>query len=118
LAGPDQPEWRQLNVARLFIAVTRWLRAFSVQFVFAPNDVELWVRIRRELSGWLWQRWRDGALAGTTPDAAYYVKCDGETNPPEVRAAGLVVTEVGLAPVQPAEFVSVRLVEPRAGTGP
>ena len=49
--------------------------------------------------------WRDGALFGATPDEAFYVKCDAETNPPDIVDAGYVVCEVGIAPVKPAEFV-------------
>ena len=53
--------------------------------------------------------WRDGALFGSTPQQAFYVKCDAETNPPDVVEAGQVVVEVGIAPVKPAEFVIFRI---------
>ena len=60
--------------------------------------------------------WRDGALFGGTPDQAFYVKCDSETNPPEVIEAGQVVIEIGIAPVKPAEFVIFRISQFSAGT--
>ena len=44
-----------------------------------------------------------------TPDEAFFVKCDGETNPAEGIDAGQVVCEIGVAPVKPAEFVIFRL---------
>jgi hypothetical protein len=116
LAGADQPEWTSVGVSRLFITVTRWLAQIGGAFVFIPNDLALWVRVRRELSGRLWRLWRQGGLAGATPDAAFYVKCDAETNPPEVRDAGLMVTEIGLAPTAPAEFIVVRLVQQEGQT--
>ncbi|MFO7680570.1 MAG: phage tail sheath family protein, partial [Chloroflexota bacterium] len=53
--------------------------------------------------------WRDGALFGATPDEAFYVRCDETTNPPEVREAGMVITEIGVAIVKPAEFVIFRI---------
>ena len=53
--------------------------------------------------------WRDGALQGATPEQAFFVKCDAETNTPDEIAAGRVVIEVGLAPVRPAEFVIFRI---------
>jgi len=53
--------------------------------------------------------WRSGALFGATPGEAFYVKCDAETNPPEVVEAGRVVCEIGISPVKPAEFVVFRL---------
>jgi phage tail sheath protein FI len=111
LAGPGQAEWTSVGVCRLFLSLARWLRTTGEGFVFEPDDVQTWVRVRRELSERLWRLWRQGTLAGATPEAAFYVKCDAETNPRVVRDAGLVVTEIGLAPSVPAEFVVVRLVQ-------
>jgi phage tail sheath protein FI len=111
LAGPGDPEWTSVGVCRLFLSLARWLRATGDGFVFEPDDVQTWVRVRRELSERLWRLWRQGILAGATPEAAFYVKCDAETNPRAVRDAGQVVTEIGLAPSLPAEFVVVRLVQ-------
>ena len=60
-------------------------------------------------STFLTRVWRDGALFGATPDQAFYVKCDAETNPPEVVDAGQLIVEIGIAPVKPAEFVVFRI---------
>ena len=111
LAGPGESAWTPVGVCRLFLSLTRWLRTTGEGFVFEPDDVQTWVRIRRELSEQLWRLWRQGTLAGATPEEAFYVKCDAETNPRAARDAGLVVTEIGLAPSVPAEFVVVRLVQ-------
>jgi phage tail sheath protein FI len=56
-----------------------------------------------------------GALFGATPGEAFFVKCDAETNPPEVIEAGQVVCEVGICPTKPAEFVIFRLSQFAAG---
>jgi len=48
-------------------------------------------------------------LFGTTPEEAFYVKVDEENNPPEVRDAGQLIIEIGVAPVKPAEFVIIRI---------
>jgi hypothetical protein len=109
------PEWRYVNVRRQFLTVNRWVALNMAWAGFEPNAARLWVRISRELSGYLETLWRAGALRGATADEAFYVKCDAETNPPESREAGRVVTEVGLALVAPAEFVVVRIFH-RAGT--
>jgi len=77
--------------------------------VFEPNDLDLWQRIKRTVNGFLLGLWRDGALFGATPDQAFYVKCDEETNPPDVVDGGYVVIEIGIAPVKPAEFVVFRV---------
>ena len=77
--------------------------------VFEPNDSELWAKIRRNISAFLTNEWRNGALFGTTPQEAFYVKCDAENNPPDVRDLGQVITEIGVAVIKPAEFVIFRL---------
>ena len=81
---------------------TRWA-------VFEPNHHPLWAALRRDVSAFLTNVWRDGALVGQTPQEAFFVKCDAETNPPEVRDEGRVVTLIGIAPVKPAEFVVFQL---------
>jgi phage tail sheath protein FI len=53
---------------------------------------------------------------GSTPEEAFFVKCDAETNPPDVVDAGQVVTLIGVAPVKPAEFVIFRISQYSGGT--
>jgi phage tail sheath protein FI len=65
----------------------------------------------------LTRTWRSGALFGTSPQEAFFVKCDAETNPPDVIEAGQVVCEIGIAPVKPAEFVIFRLSQFSGGGG-
>ena len=79
--------------------------------VFEPNDMDLWERVKRTINSFLFQTWRDGALFGESSTQAYYVKCDAETNPPEVRDAGQLIVEIGIAPVKPAEFVVFRIAQ-------
>jgi hypothetical protein len=105
-----QPEWRYVNVRRLFLTLRRWIDLNMAWATLEPNTLRLWVRINRELTTYLTGLWRDGALVGGVPAEAFYVKCDAETNPPERREVGQVVTEIGLAPSAPAEFVVVRII--------
>ncbi len=109
-----EPEWRYVNVRRLFLTLRRWIDQNMVWATLESNEPRLWVRIQRELTGYLTKLWRDGALAGIAPEQAFYVKCDAETNPPELREAGEIVTEIGLAPSVPSEFIVVRITR-RAG---
>jgi phage tail sheath protein FI len=111
-----QDEWRYVNVRRLFLTVRRWLDRHMTFAAFEPNGPRLWIRIRRELTVYLTQLWLDGALVGRTPDEAFFVKCDAETNPPDGREIGQVVTEIGLAPNAPSEFIVVRIVQREATT--
>ncbi len=109
------PDWQYINVRRLFLTVLRWIERNLEDVVFEPNDFKLWVRIERELTTYLESLLRKGALQGRTPQEAFYIKCDSETNPPEMRDIGTVVTEIGLAPTKPNEFIVVRLIHGTAG---
>ena len=107
----SDPAWRYLNVRRLFNYVEESILEGTQWVVFEPNDLNLWQRVKRTLNAFLVRTWRDGALFGATPGEAFYVKCDAETNPPEVIDAGQLVVEVGIAPVKPAEFVVFRIAQ-------
>jgi uncharacterized protein len=112
----SDPAWRYLNVRRLFNYLEESIMIGTQWVVFESNDDALWARIRRTISAFLVNEWRKGALFGLTPDEAFYVKCDRETNPAEGIDAGQVVCEIGIAPVKPAEFVIFRLAQFSGGT--
>lgn len=101
--------WRYINVRRLFNMVEQSIEIGTQWAVFEPNDQRLWKRITRDLGAFLMRLWRQGALFGATPEEAFYVKCDEETNPPEVIDAGQLICEIGMCPVKPAEFVIFRI---------
>jgi uncharacterized protein len=101
--------WRYINVRRLFIMVEASMEIGLSWVVFEPNDSTLWAKVRRDVTSFLRVIWRSGALFGNTPEAAFYVKCDEEINPLEIRDLGQLIIEVGLAPVKPAEFVIFRI---------
>ncbi|HEX8652918.1 MAG TPA: phage tail sheath subtilisin-like domain-containing protein [Pyrinomonadaceae bacterium] len=102
--------WRYVNVRRIFLTLYRWIEINMAWASFEPNTPTLWVRISRALSAYLTELWRTGALIGQTAEQAFYVKCDAETNPPEIQQAGQTVTEIGLAMSAPAEFLIVRII--------
>lgn len=113
----SDPSWKYINVRRLFIMVESSIERATQWVVFEPNDHRLWKRVTRTISSFLTLLWRNGALMGTSPEQAFYVKCDEETNPPEVVDAGQLVVEIGLAPVKPAEFVIFRIGQMASGGG-
>jgi phage tail sheath protein FI len=108
-------EWRYLNVRRLFNMIEESIAEATRWIVFEPNDRTLWKSIRRDIGAFLTRVWRDGALMGRTAEEAFFVKCDEETNPPDVIDAGMVVAIIGLAPVKPAEFVIFRISQHAGG---
>ena len=108
-------EWRYLNVRRLFNMIEESIANGTRWVVFEPNDMTLWKSIRRDITAFLMLQWRQGALMGATPEDAFFVKCDAETNPPEEIDAGRVTTVIGIAPVKPAEFVIFKIGQTASG---
>lgn len=113
----EASEWRYVNVRRLVNMIKESIENGTRWTVFEPNDMTLWKSIERNVRAFLTLLWRDGALLGATPEQAFYVKCDAETNPADVIDAGRLVTEIGIAPVKPAEFVIFRLGMSRPDAG-
>jgi hypothetical protein len=113
----SDPAWRYLNIRRYFNYLEESILIGTQWVVFEPNDENLWARIRRNVSAFLVNEWRNGALFGSRPEQAYYVKCDAETNTAESVDLGRVICEIGIAPVKPAEFVIFRLAQFSSGSG-
>jgi hypothetical protein len=110
------PAWTYVNVRRLFMTAARWCEQNLANMVFEPHHPRLWARIERALTAYFTDMFSRGALKGTTVREAFYVKCDAETNPAEVRESGRIVAEIGLAPTVPSEFVVVRIIHDATGT--
>lgn len=104
LAG-DTSLHKYVPIRRLLSYLYKSIDQGTQWAVFEPNGPDLWARIIRNVGSFLTSVWAQGALAGTVAQEAYYVKCDAENNPPDQRANGLLVVEVGVATVFPAEFV-------------
>jgi uncharacterized protein len=109
LGGNANADLKYINVRRTLLFLRESIDEGTQFVVFEPNEPGLWQKITRNVSAFLTNVWRSGALFGTTPQEAYFVKCDAETNPPEVRELGQVITEIGVAIVRPAEFVIFRV---------
>mgnify|MGYP006277840519 CR=1 FL=1 len=113
--APSANEWRYLNVRRLFNMIEESIAQATRWVVFEPNDETLWKAVTRDCKAFLTNIWRDGALMGATPEQAFFVKCDAETNPPEVVDAGRMVVVIGIAPVKPAEFIIFQIGQQASG---
>ncbi|HEV2915059.1 MAG TPA: phage tail sheath C-terminal domain-containing protein [Pyrinomonadaceae bacterium] len=109
------PEWRYVNVRRLFLFLEESIDEGTQWVVFEPNDPVLWARIVRNVSAFLRVQWLEGKLVGLKEEEAFFVKCDEETNPPESVDLGRVITVIGVAPSKPAEFVIFRIMQKRPG---
>jgi len=109
VGGDANADLKYVNVRRTLLYLRKSIFEGTQWVVFEPNTPALWQQITRNVNAFLTNVWRSGALFGTTPQEAFYVKCDAETNPPELRDLGQVVTEIGVAIVRPAEFVIFRI---------
>lgn len=109
LAGNDA-EWRYVPVRRLFRFVEASVRKGTAWVVFESNDATVWARVRASTENFLVLLWRQGALAGTRPSDAFFVRCGlGETMTAQDLLEGRLIVEIGMAPVRPAEFVVLRV---------
>jgi phage tail sheath protein FI len=102
-------EWKYVNVRRLFIFLEHSIDRGLQWVVFEPNQEETWAAVRRSVSDFLQRAWFTGALAGATPDDAFFVKCDRTTMTQDDIDNGRLVCLVGAAPIRPAEFVIFRI---------
>lgn len=111
LAGSDDEgsEWKYIPVRRLALFLEESLYRGLKWAVFEPNDEPLWAQIRMNVNAFMMSLFRRGAFQGSTPDQAFFVKCDGETTTQDDRNRGIVNVEVGFAPLKPAEFVIIQI---------
>ncbi|WP_437727137.1 phage tail sheath family protein [Sorangium sp. So ce861] len=105
----SDPQWKYLNVRRLFVFLERSIDRGTQWVVFEPNGPDLWGQVKRTVETFLDARWRDGALLGARAEDAYYVKVDRSTMSDEDIANGRLVCEIGVSPSRPAEFVIFRI---------
>ncbi|MDR0858124.1 MAG: phage tail sheath subtilisin-like domain-containing protein, partial [Oscillospiraceae bacterium] len=103
--------WKYLNVRRLFIFVEESIKANTNWVVFEPNSEVLWSRVSRTIEMFLAGVWRSGALAGTSPNEAFYVECGRTTMTQDDIDNGRLICNIGIAPVKPAEFVIFRITQ-------
>jgi uncharacterized protein len=115
MADEATAQFRYVSTRRFFNFLRESIDQGTQFVVFEPNTPSVWQGITQTISGFLLNQWRDGALFGSTPEQAFFVKCDKDTNPKEVREIGQVVTEIGVAIVKPAEFVIFRIQQIAGG---
>ncbi len=108
LAG-NSNEWRYIPVRRYFNMVEESVKKATTQFVFEPNDRNTWTRVKSMIDNFLVLQWRVGALMGTTPEQAFFVKVGLNETMDEIDIwEGRMIVEIGMAVVRPAEFIILR----------
>ena len=107
----SDPSWKYINVRRLFIFIEETIKANTSWAVFEPNDEALWTRVQRTISVFLTGMWRNGSLAGSSSDEAFFVNIGRNTMSQDDIDNGRLVCVIGVAPVKPAEFVIFRITQ-------
>ena len=105
----SDPEWKYVNVRRLFIFMEHSIDKSTQWAVFEPNNDRLWRNIRQTVEDFLLTLWRDGALIGEKPEKAYFVHCDRTTMTQNDLDNGRLICLIGAAPTKPAEYVIFRI---------
>lgn len=108
LAGNDN-EWRYVPVRRLFITIEESVKKSTAFAVFEPNDASTWLKVKGMIESYLYSLWEQGALQGSKPESAYFVNVGlGRTMTAQDILNGLLIVEIGIAAVRPAEFILLR----------
>jgi hypothetical protein len=107
----SDPEWRYIPVRRLFIMLRRSLEAGFAWMAFEPNNHLTWDILRSRVTAFLSGLYQQGMLAGGNLEEAFFVKCDAETNSPEQVDNGILICDIGVAPLHPAEFIMISLTQ-------
>jgi uncharacterized protein len=107
----DDPDWKYVNVRRMFIMLRRSLEEGTQWAVFEPNDARTWEKLTGAVSDFLRNLWGEGYFAGDGPEDSFFVKCNADTNPLEQRELGQLAMEIGVAPAIPAEYIVFTLVQ-------
>jgi uncharacterized protein len=111
----SDPDWRYINVRRLFIMLRRSLEAGMTWVPFEANDHKTWESVRTNVDLFLSGLFGRGMFAGGNAAEAYYVKCDAEVNTPDDVDRGVLICQIGVAPVIPAEFIIIHAVQNMSG---
>ncbi len=103
----ENPEWRYIAVRRFFNFAEESIKKALNHFLFEPNNARTWVKIQAMITGFLIDYWKAGALVGTKPEEAFFVRVDKNTTTDAEILQGIINIEVGMAVARPAEFIII-----------
>ena len=107
----SDPEWKYVNLRRYFAYMEHSIERGTQWVVFEPNGEALWANVRRTVEDFLFNEWQSGALQGSKPEQAYFVRCNRSTMTQNDLDNGRLVCLIGVATVRPAEFVMIRICQ-------
>jgi phage tail sheath protein FI len=93
----------------------RSLEAGFAWSTFENNNERTWSILKGRTEAFLQDLMQRGMLVGGNAEQAFFVKCDAENNPAAQVDSGLLVCDIGVAPVAPAEFIMISLTQTMTG---
>lgn len=105
----SDPEWKYVSDRRYFNYLEESIDRGTQWAVFEPNGERLWANVRQTISDFLYNEWHGGALLGSSPDEAFFVRCDRSTMMQNDLDNGRLICLIGVAIQKPAEFVVFRI---------
>lgn len=101
----QDPEWKYINIRRYLIYLKKTIDQGLQWVVFEPNGEVLWAQVRQSVENFLFNEYRSGALQGSSPTQAYFVRCEASTMTQDDPDNGRLICLVGVAALHPAEFI-------------
>jgi phage tail sheath protein FI len=105
----SDPQWQYVNVRRYFLYLEQSIADSTSWVVFEPNGEALWSSVATTIDDFLYNEWFNGRLMGDRPNQAYFVRCDRSTMTQADIDNGRLICVIGVAPLEPAEFVIFRI---------
>lgn len=101
-------DWRYINVRRTMIFLEESIKNAARAYVFEPNVAATWLNMKSMIESFLMGVWKQGGLAGASPEDAYSVHVGlGETMTAEDILEGRLLITVLVAVSRPAEFIEI-----------
>jgi uncharacterized protein len=113
--APGYPN-RYINVSRTLLQFVTDFQSITQFAIFQNNDPTLWASISNVLTNYLNNAMAANMLASQTASTAFQVTCDSTINTPTTAQAGVVMAQVAVALVSPAEFIVINLSQISSGT--
>jgi phage tail sheath protein FI len=107
-------DWQYLAVRRAGLAIASSLQLGTAWCLTQPNDATLWTQLRIDVTDFMQTLFLAGWFQGTTPAQAYFAHCDATTMTAQDVANGRTIVLVGFAPIAPAQFILLRIVQQRS----
>jgi hypothetical protein len=105
----SDPEWKYIGPRRFFLYLEHSIDRSTQWAVFENNGPLLWANVRQAVASFLYTEWRNGNLLGSTPEEAFFVRCDRSTMTQNDLDNGRMICLIGVAVLKPAEFVIFRI---------